>query len=120
MRVSRWITAKNGMRELHDRIDMLKKIPNIRKVSVSPFADVERSAEAIGDRYVMSRKPNPCIFAGSSYDTVETYRETRDLISICNKNGTPLEIIQKDVSTLLYKPQRLWQWTEMVYRAITE
>lgn len=105
---------------LHDRIDMLKKIPNIRKVSVSPFADVERSAEAIGDRYVMSRKPNPCIFAGSSYDTVETYRETRDLISICNKNGTPLEIIQKDVSTLLYKPQRLWQWTEMVYRAITE
>lgn len=105
---------------LHDRIEMLRKIPNIRKVSISPFADPEKGAEALGGRYVMSRKPNPNVFAASSFDAEASYREIRDLIRTCSHTGTPLEIIQKDVSTLLYKPQRLWQWAEAVSRAVRE
>ena len=105
---------------LHDRVSMLQKIPNIRKVSISPFANPELGAEALGNRYVMSRKPNPNIFASSSFDAGASYQEVRELMKTCRKTGTPLEIIQKDVSTLLYKPQRLWQWAEEVSRAVCE
>ena len=105
---------------LHNRIEMLRQIPNIRKVSISPFADPEMGAEALGSRYVMSRKPNPNRFAASSFDAEASYLEARDLIKTCRKTGTPVEIIQKDVSTLLYKPERLWQWAEAVARAVRE
>jgi len=28
------------------------------------------------------------------------------------KYGCPLELILKDISTVLYEPQRLWQWAD--------
>ena len=105
---------------LHDRIGMLSRIPNIRKVSISPFANVEAGAEALGNRYMMSRKPMPAVFAMDTFDPENSYREIRELMKICRRTGTPLEIIQKDISTLKYKPERLWQWADAVMRAVQE
>lgn len=45
---------------LHDRIDrILQHIPRIRAVSVSPWSDVDRMADALHGRAVFSRKLNP-------------------------------------------------------------
>ena len=105
---------------LHDRIEMLHQIPNIRKVSISPFANPEAGAEALGKNYVMSRKPLPTVFAMDSFDAEASYREIRDLMKVCQQTGTPLEIIQKDISTLKYRPERLWKWADAVMRAVQE
>ncbi|MCL2703194.1 MAG: hypothetical protein FWE91_06265 [Defluviitaleaceae bacterium] len=32
---------------------------------------------------------------------------------ICKRYGHPLELIQKDISTVKYKPQRLWEWVRI-------
>ena len=77
-------------------------------------------AEALGSRYVMSRKPMPAVFAMDTFDPENSYREIRELMKICRRTGTPLEIIQKDISTLKYKPERLWQWADAVMRAVQE
>jgi len=31
---------------------------------------------------------------------------------ICDRYGCPLELIQKDISTVKYEPKRLWTWVK--------
>ena len=48
---------------LHNRIDWVRKIPNVRKISMSAWAKVRKGAESIGSDFVFSRKPNPAMVA---------------------------------------------------------
>ena len=103
---------------LHDRMDMIRSIPNIRKISMSPWARREAGAEALGKDYVFSCKPNPNVFAEDVFDPVKIRRDLESVVEICAKTGTPLEIIQKDVSTLRYQPERLWQWARIAAEVV--
>jgi len=96
---------------LHKKIDIVKKIPNLRKISISPWANLEEAVLQIGDSYVISVKPNPSILAEESWDPE---RARRDLINILEKTkGCYVEIIMKDISTVRYQPQRLWEWAKI-------
>ena len=44
---------------VNSRWHVVKKLPNLARVSVSPWADEDFMAEALGRDYVYSRKPNP-------------------------------------------------------------
>ena len=44
---------------LDNKIEIVKKIPNLRKISITPWANINRAAEAVGESYVISAKPNP-------------------------------------------------------------
>ena len=44
---------------LHNKIDIIRKIKNVRAISTSPWADVYKTAEAMHGDYLMARKPNP-------------------------------------------------------------
>jgi hypothetical protein len=98
---------------LDGKMAQVRMIPNVRKVSMSPWADQERGAERIHGDYVFSRKPNPALLA---FDTFEEEAVRQDLIQtrdICRKHGCPLEMILKDISTVRYTPQRLFQWARI-------
>lgn len=100
---------------LHKKIDIVKKIPNLRKISISPWANLEEAVLQIGDSYVLSCKPNPSIFAGESWDPEKA---RRDLINILEKTkGCYVEIIMKDISTVRCQPQRLWEWAKIANEA---
>ncbi len=99
---------------LHDKIDVIRRIPNVRKISISPWAKVDVAADRIGGDYVMSRKPSPTPLAMDAFDPEGTSRDVRRTIDECRRTGTPLEIILKDISTLRYEPQRLWEWERLV------
>ena len=96
---------------LHDRIDKLLAYPNLRKVGVSPWADVEKSAEALGGRYVLSRKPNPANVALST-DPDIVRDEIEATVRLAVKYGCPLDITLKDISTVNYRPQNLIIWAK--------
>jgi len=98
---------------LHDRIDMLKKYPNLRKIGVSPWADVEMSAEAIGGSYVLSRKPNPANVAHTT-DPEVIRKEITETVEMCKKYGCPCDITLKDISTVSYRPENIIVWTKTV------
>ena len=104
---------------LHDRIDRLKQYSNLRKIGVSPWADVEQSAEAIGGRYVLSRKPNPANVA-MSVDPEVIRREIGETARLCLKYGCPCDITLKDISTVSYKPQNLILWAETASAVLDE
>jgi hypothetical protein len=94
---------------LHNKLDILKTIPNLRKISMSPWADVEKMVENSNGEYVLSYKPNPAIFAVDQWDINESLKNLREVLE--KTKGCAVEVIMKDISTLRYQPQRLWEWS---------
>ena len=44
-----------------------------------------------------------------------------DLRAFLDKaRGLPVEVILKDISTVRYQPQRLWEWEKMAMRVVDE
>ncbi|MGI6175530.1 MAG: hypothetical protein ACOYJC_05070 [Christensenellales bacterium] len=99
---------------LDDRLDVIKKIPNIRKISMSPWVkDRYRAAEEMEGKYVFLNKPQPSYLISASWDEWLVENDLRETLAACKKAGCPLEYVLKDVSTVDYKPQVLWKWTEI-------
>jgi hypothetical protein len=103
---------------LHKKISIIRTIPNLRKISISPWAVQEEAAEQMGGDFVVSRKPSPAIMAPDSWTPANAEKDLRTTIDCCEKYGCPLELIFKDLSTVRYEPQRLWEWAEIAMRLV--
>jgi hypothetical protein len=101
---------------LDGKLDIVREIPHLRKVSMSPWVDVERGAERIGRDLVFSRKPSPALVAGDSLNPEAVRQDLERTVQACRRHGTPVELVLKDISTVRYQPQRLWEWTEIARR----
>jgi hypothetical protein len=102
---------------LHTKIGVLRSIPNLRKISMSPWADVESMVESTNGEVVLSYKPNPAVLAKDGWNPAEA-RE--DLVEVLEKTkGCVVEIILKDISTVRYQPQRLWEWSEIAMDVVS-
>ena len=102
---------------LDSKIELLKTIPNLRKIGVSPWANLEVCAEQIGGDYVYAHKPNPAHVSGS-FDEDAVRKEITSVIETCHKHACPYEFVIKDISTVTYKPQNLINWTKTVKETI--
>lgn len=95
---------------LDKRWDHVKTIPRLRRVSVSPWADVSSMAEALQDRYVYSRKPNPaplCV-GFDERALVQSLDET-----LIKGRGCIVEIVMKDTHTVQGEPDRFRRWVDL-------
>ena len=111
--LERWSLTYYGCCEpLAGKGHLLKKIPNLRKVSFSPWNDTRRGIEELGEDYVISRKPSPAIFASRTFDRDQARREIRDFLDQA-EGHCHIELIMKDISTVKYEPQRLWEWEKI-------
>ncbi len=100
---------------LHNKIDILKSIPNLRKISMSPKADINKARENGADNYVLSIKPNPAILAENKWHPERARSELETKLN--QAKGCSVEIIMKDISTVNYQPQRLWEWAKIASEA---
>jgi hypothetical protein len=98
---------------LHRKMALLERIPNLRKVSMSPFVNIDEAVANVGSRYVFSYKPNPAVFAEDSWHLDQAEHELETVLSKAKAHGCVVEVIMKDISTLRYEPQRLWEWARM-------
>ena len=103
---------------LDRKMTQVRKIPNVRKVSMSPWVDEELGASEIRGDYVYSRKPNPALLAWPTFDEDAARAHIRQTIDACARHGCPLELIFKDISTVAYQPQRLWRWAEITMEEV--
>lgn len=111
--LERWGLVYYGCCEpLDNKLDVLRRIPNLRKLSVSPWCKAERVIEGIGSDYVISHKPNPAIVAESAWDPVQARKNIRDFLDKA-EGRCHIELIMKDISTVRYDPKRLWAWAEI-------
>ncbi len=98
------------------RWEQVKTIPNLRRVSTSPWADREASAENLGTDYVMSLKPSPTPLATFPLDEDQVRGELRsDLEKV---KGCVVEIIMKDNHTLGGHPSNITRWVEIAREEI--
>lgn len=103
---------------LHNKIDIIRKIRNVRKISVSPWADKEIAAERIHGDYVFSAKPNPAYVAMGSFHADLVRKDLAETVEICRRHNTPCELILKDVSTVCNDPTRLTAWEQIAMEVV--
>ena len=118
--LNRWNKTYYGCCEpLAGKSHLLKRIPNLRKVSLSPWNDTRQAIDELGEDYVISRKPNPVIFATETFDPDQARKELRDFL-IQTGGNCHVEMIMKDISTVRYEPQRLWEWEKICMEEVSQ
>jgi len=103
---------------LDRKMDIVKKLPNLRKISITPWADVNVAAEAIGRNYVLSAKPNPAAVAVDRLDPAAVRKELGTILEACKRNGCPCDIVLKDISTCNGRPENLFEWERVAMEMV--
>jgi hypothetical protein len=112
------LVAYGCCEDLTRKIPMLRQIPNLRRIAVSPFADVARCAEQIGSDYILSYRPSPADMVGYGYDPTRIRSIlTRDLLA---SKACHTDITLKDVETVQSDPQRVRDWVILTRQVIEE
>lgn len=93
---------------LHGRWGAVSRHHALRRVSCSPWADVQKMAEQLEDRYILSLKPNPAALARPQIDEQAIRRELRHLLEVTK--GCVVEIIMKDNHTIGGRPENVVGW----------
>jgi hypothetical protein len=96
---------------LDGRIGIVKRLSRLRRVTVSPWANLPFMAESLGDRYILFNKPHPALLAARNLDEElvrstlrQAYRTTRD----CR-----VEICLADTNTFSNNPDNLTRWSQI-------
>jgi hypothetical protein len=101
---------------LDTRWHVVKKIPRLRRVSVSPWADQEKMAGFLKGDYVYSRKAPPSLLAVPQMDEGAVRADIRETLQ--KTRGCVLEILMKDNHTLGRNPDNLVRWVRIAREEI--
>ena len=76
--LERWGLVYYGCCEVLDtKMEILRRIPNLRKVSMNYRIHLDRAVRNVADQYVFSYKPNPAVFAGDTWHPDAARKELR-------------------------------------------
>lgn len=110
------LSAYGCCEDLTPKMDVLREIPNLRRIAVSPMANVAKCAAQIGQDYVLSYRPSPTEMVGYGFDPVKVRDVlTRDL-EACG--DCHVDITLKDVETVQGDPDRVRRWVEVTREVI--
>lgn len=103
--------------DLTRKMDDVFTIPNIRRISISPWADVDACGEKLRGKYIFSWKPLPAHLVGDF-----NAQAIRDYIkhTIEAAKGCALEMILKDTHTCEHHPERFDEWTRIARELVEE
>jgi hypothetical protein len=111
------LVAYGCCEDLTKKLDMLKQIPRLRRIAITPQADVRVSAENLKRDYVLSWRPNPSLMICNGFDPARVraiLTEGMEAAKGCN-----IEIFLKDVQTINNRLDDLKEWTRIA-RGIAE
>lgn len=81
---------------LHNKMELMKRIPNLRKFSVSAWADIDKIVENGGENYVLSIKPNPAVLAEDTWRPEAAKQDIMEKLE--QAKGCNVELIMKDIN----------------------
>ena len=98
------------------KFDMLAtRVPRLRRVSVSPWCNLEKAAAKLGNRYILSWKPNPAMLS-PNFDPVACRTYVRRALDVAA--GCVLEMVHKDTTSLEHEPAKLEAWCRIAAEEI--
>lgn len=112
------VTSYGCCEDLTGKIDILRKVSNLRRIAVAPLADIEKCAEQIDGKYVISYRPNPAQMVCVGYDEDLIRKIVGHALEVTK--GQHIEINLKDVQTVQHEPERLNRWVKVVRELIEE
>jgi len=113
------LTGYGCCEDLTRKLDDVFTIPHIRRISISPWSNVEVCAEKLKGAFIFSWKPNPAHLVGRFNETaVREY--IRHTVEVARRNGCVLEMILKDTHTCEHHPERFDRWTQIAREEILE
>jgi len=99
---------------LHRKVDIIRKLPRVRRVSMSPFVDWAAGAEAVGSDVIYSAKPNPAYLANDVWDINVARDEIIAILDAAKRNDCTVEFVLNSTLTSRNEPFRYEEWTDMV------
>ncbi len=96
---------------LDKRWPVIQQFPNLRRISVSPWADKIKMAEQLAGKYIYSLKPSPTDLAMNTFDEDRIRAGLREAFQI--SQNCCVEAIMKDNHTLRNNPQRVIRWVQI-------
>lgn len=96
---------------LDKRWSLVKQIPRLRRVSVSPWSNLAEMAGNLGGDYILSLKPNPAYLAMEAFDEERIRSDLRRDMQIAR--NCRVEVIMKDNHTLRNDPRRATRWVQI-------
>ena len=108
------LTAYGCCEDLTRKIGVIKKLHNLRRIAVSPFADPVKCAEQIGGDYVLSWRPNPSSACSRGVDEAFVRGELRRVMDVFDQNGCKWDVTLKDLETTSGDPGAIVRWTAIV------
>lgn len=113
------LNAYGCCEDLSDKLDDIFTIPNIRRISISPFADVDACALKLKGDYIFSWKPHPAHLVGD-FDESRIRSYLQHTLELARDYGNVLEIILKDTHTCEHHPERFNRWTRICRELIDQ
>jgi len=104
---------------LESRWEVIRSIPRLRRVTVSPWSETAYMAEVLGKNYVYCRKINPAYMAIPVMDEDSARSELRDTFYATKNHGCPAEVMLRDVMTLSWNPKNAINWTMLARKEAT-
>ena len=105
--------------DLTQKLDDVFTIPHLRRISISPWADVDSCAQRLKGKYIFSWKPNPAHLVGH-FDPEAIREYIRHTVKVADSQGCVLEMILKDTHTCEHHPERFDEWTRIAREVILE
>ncbi len=105
---------------LHKKIHLVRKLPRVRRLSMSTWVDAVEGAEQIGGDMIYSSKPNPAFLAADTWDIEPCRREMIEVLEACKANGCVSEYIMKDTHTSRGETSRYDEWTDMAMELVKD
>ena len=86
---------------------------------MSPWNNFAKVIDEVQGDYVLSFKPSPAIFVEESWNPGRARAALKDVVDRA-KGVSHVEVIMKDISTVCYKPERLWDWARIAMEVARE
>lgn len=105
---------------IEDKLIYVLNFKNMRRISVSPWANIEACSERIGQKAIYSWKPNPSYYLNNYTPDNDEFMEgyLKSMLQVTKNNCA--EIILKDTHTCHNDPAKFGSWMKLVRRCIEE
>jgi len=113
------LTGYGCCEDLTRKLDEVFTIPHIRRISISPWADVDVCAAKLRGGYIFSWKPNPAHLVGL-FDEQAVRAYIRHTVEVAQRHGCVLEMILKDTHTCEQHPERFNRWTQIARACVSD
>ena len=114
------LTSYGCCEPVEDKLKYVLSFDCIRRISVSPWADIEKCAERIGQKTVYSWKPNPSYYLNNYTPDNKTFMEGYIKHMLNHTKNNCAEIVLKDTHTCQNDPMRFQAWVRDVRNWIRE